>query len=223
MIHPYNNFNKKMKIIIHKYTILVDNSKYITAMNKRTIIGLGLATVVLALLYFEYHNFLFACINIAVVYDTVYLFLQTGNKKIVSAFLVFMGCFNFYLFWMYDLEPLPVLLVITIAQVSDVYQYKIGTFITNKTTIGWISKNKSYEGYVGGLFLTFVTFIWFSSFWKIIMVYLLGIFGGLISSYIKRKVEIKDYSNLLGPHGGFVDRIDSIILPILLFRIIELF
>lgn len=190
-------------------------------MHKRTIIGLGLATVVLLLLYLEYTKFLFICINLAVAYDTIFLFMQLENKKIVAVFFTFMVCFNYYLFCIYNYFQLPVILVITITQLSDVYQYKIGTFTTNKTTIGWISKNKSYEGYIGGLFLTMLTFIWVSSFRKIIIVYILGIVGGLCSSYIKRKLEIKDYSNLLGPHGGFVDRIDSIIIPLLLLTIIE--
>ena len=33
----------------------------------------------------------------------------------------------------------------------------------------------------------------------------------LFSSMIKRKIDIKDFSNFLGSHGGFLDRLDSII------------
>ena len=35
--------------------------------------------------------------------------------------------------------------------------------------------------------------------------------GYLFSSMIKRKIDIKDFSNFLGSHGGFLDRLDSII------------
>ena len=41
-------------------------------------------------------------------------------------------------------------------------------------------------------------------------VVLLGFFGGLVMSAIKRDAGVKDYGNLIGGHGGMMDRIDSI-------------
>ena len=40
----------------------------------------------------------------------------------------------------------------------------------------------------------------------------IGMFGDLFASAIKRNVGIKDYSNLLPGHGGVMDRFDSVIL-----------
>ena len=36
--------------------------------------------------------------------------------------------------------------------------------------------------------------------------------GDLISSYVKRACKIKDFGNFLKGHGGFMDRIDGLII-----------
>ena len=40
---------------------------------------------------------------------------------------------------------------------------------------------------------------------------IMGQFGDLVASSVKRYVGIKDYSNLIPRHGGILDRFDSIL------------
>ncbi len=39
--------------------------------------------------------------------------------------------------------------------------------------------------------------------------------GDLFFSYIKRLLQIKDYSTILLSHGGILDRIDSLVFAVL--------
>ena len=43
---------------------------------------------------------------------------------------------------------------------------------------------------------------------------LMAVSGDLFESFMKRCADMKDSGNLLGPHGGFFDRYDSMMLSI---------
>ena len=198
--------------------------------SSRTYIGFGIAGAILTCMYFEYIMLLYVILNLAIVYDTWYMTYRLNVDLVIDVnFFVLMTIFNYYLLMTYQQNPLFLLKIAFITQLSDVYQFIAGSLFGNNK-IGWISKNKSYEGYIGGYILTILTFVPIQvlfdrqctsiqmCFNNCSMIYLLGVIGGLISSFVKRSINIKDYSNLLGDHGGWVDRIDSIILPILMLK-----
>ena len=190
----------------------------------RILIAISLAVYVISCLYYGYIKILYYAINLAAYYDIYFLYVKLGVKRgtAVGIFL-FMIFFNNYLMQIYNLNSYCVIKIVVITQTSDVYQFISGAYF-GKNKIGWISKNKTYEGYIIGFIFTLITFMplyyykngkscFNTSIMEIFWIYFLGIISGLCSSLFKRIQNIKDYSNLLGPHGGWIDRIDSIILP----------
>ena len=113
----------------------------------------------------------------------------------------------------------------------------IGGFIFGKIFKGpkltKISPNKTLSGSVGSLFFSILTFsiiiFYFTNNFNL-NILIIGLFtsiacqlGDLFFSFLKRKARVKDTGNLLPGHGGFLDRLDGIIigLPLgLLFIII---
>ncbi|MCR4875344.1 MAG: phosphatidate cytidylyltransferase [Clostridia bacterium] len=137
-----------------------------------------------------------------------------------------------------------ILLTIFIPVFTDTMAYFSGMLIGGKKLCPEISPKKTIAGGIGGIvgaiigaLLIFVLFDVtnvFASFkyveefaltdayWKSALIYIaLGIIAGpiceigdLIASWIKRKAGIKDYGSIFPGHGGFMDRLDSVIVSI---------
>lgn len=119
---------------------------------------------------------------------------------------------------------LTYLLLITI--MTDTYAYLIGMLIGKHKLIESISPKKTWEGTIAGtLFAVLIAGSFYYaihpniSIWVLILITMflsvLGQFGDLFFSSIKRYYEKKDFSNLIPGHGGILDRLDSIIFVIL--------
>lgn len=53
-----------------------------------------------------------------------------------------------------------------------------------------------------------------------IILSIVGQFGDLVFSAIKRHFKVKDFSNIMPGHGGILDRLDSIIFVLITFIIL---
>ena len=106
--------------------------------------------------------------------------------------------------------------------VSDSFAYLAGKAFGKHKMAPRISPKKTWEGFAGGilgaivvwLILFFTGMFPFDALFAIgcgAAVSILGVFGDLLESRIKRGVGVKDSGNLIPGHGGMLDRCDSLI------------
>lgn len=133
----------------------------------------------------------------------------------------------FYLYRNMGLSILVFLFLITI--ITDSFAYFVGRLIGKNKLLESISPNKTWEGTIGGSLVgTFVCTVFYLTVINrqapifeitiiILFLSLVGQFGDLFFSAIKRKFNVKDFSNIMPGHGGVLDRLDSIIFVMLAF------
>ena len=108
--------------------------------------------------------------------------------------------------------------------VNDTGAYLSGITLGKHKMFPRISPKKSWEGAIGGALATIVSalvvshFYTFMDLWQWIgmalVVVVTGTFGDLTESMIKRHLDIKDSGHILPGHGGFLDRLDSMLFAI---------
>ena len=107
--------------------------------------------------------------------------------------------------------------------INDTMQYIVGS-LTGKTPFSQISPNKTLEGTLGGSLLCVVVVGLIGYFCKrellslfiyiALVAAIVGTFGDLLESKIKRMAGVKDSGSFMPGHGGFLDRFDSLILSV---------
>jgi len=100
---------------------------------------------------------------------------------------------------------------------SDSAQLLVGRRFGRRKAFPSVSPNKSIEGYVGGLAIAFLLARYVHGWTAVptMVVLVAGCVGDLYFSFFKRRANLKDFSNMLGPHGGICDRIDSFVFAVL--------
>lgn len=151
------------------------------------------------------------------------------------------------------LNAIGLALVFAVSSFTDVFAYFVGSLFGKHKLCPDISPNKTVEGAIGGIFggafgsfVVFTLFDWLKIFhpqcgltfsglglstWVVIVFYCaIGLFGSvftqvgdLLASQVKRYCGIKDFSHVLGAHGGIMDRFDGIMLNAVFVSIMFMF
>jgi len=121
---------------------------------------------------------------------------------------------------------LLIVFLVLVVQISDVLQYVWGKLCGRRKIAPSLSPSKTWEGFVGGtLSATLIgASLWWITPFNIVqaaylsfVIVLMGFFGGLVLSAVKRDRGVKDWGNLIAGHGGFIDRLDSVIFSAPIF------
>jgi len=165
------------------------------------------------------------------------IFLKKAQDSTVNASITLLGIL--YIGWMFsylilirELTPHGAYLFFLVIAVwaCDTTAYFVGTYLGRVKLSPFISPKKTVEGAVSGLIVSVIAAAVFSRLINMSMMHgvilgsIIGIVGqisDLVESLIKRDAGVKDSSNIIPGHGGFLDRMDSFILtaPIMYYYI----
>ncbi len=127
----------------------------------------------------------------------------------------------------YSFSPWLVLFPLLLTWTNDTAAWAIGKLFGRHKLMPHLSPKKTWEGFVAGLvFSAVLAALFLKQFrplagqpWFYLAAIGIGLgalsqIGDLFESIFKRAVSIKDTSQALGEHGGFLDRIDSLLFTI---------
>ena len=204
------------------------------------------ATILLPiLLYATVYSGIYLTILLIVFYFlSVYeIILNTKNILFIifSSILLIFSFYSFYFLRGNTQYSLIILLwILTSTFLSDIGGYIFGKIFKGQK-LTKISPNKTYSGAIGSVVLSsmslpllnllqvyffnnlLIVFLEFKFLVFTIFISFVCQAGDLLVSFLKRKISIKNISNILPGHGGILDRIDGLIFVLIFCALLRLF
>jgi len=151
------------------------------------------------------------------------------SGKNIAVFLLFLGLLGFDFISLLTLarRPMLILMILVIVCAADICAWFFGGQIGGDKMWERISEHKTWAGQICGIIGGTAAAIAYGHWvlgtfvsqlvWIGIGISLLSQYGDLTASFVKRKLGIKDYSHILGGHGGILDRFDGwiYVLPVI--------
>ena len=174
-------------------------------------------------------SLLFAVLGVVSIYEMWKL--RKGKTKVIALLYVLIPFFIIQLLGMTDhdypdstYDPSLILLIYVLTWTFDTFAYVFGVRFGKTKIMPSVSPKKSWEGFAGGFFFTFIAYLitthYFlpleSSIALVISLFLpfTATLGDFIESYYKRQAGVKDSGNFIPGHGGMLDRMDAFMITI---------
>ena len=145
------------------------------------------------------------------------LFLNKYKKEL---FVLSLYIFCIILFYIMNSDRNLFYLIFFVSFFNDTVAYVSGRYLGGPRIVPKVSPNKTWSGTSISFLLT--TLLLYSLNFNILISMVLSIsifFGDIFFSFIKRFLNLKDFSPLLGSHGGILDRLDSMFFVTIIFQI----
>jgi phosphatidate cytidylyltransferase len=209
--------NKEMKKRIFTSVLLIS---LLIAMNFYSYIMITALVVISIILWIEFYALISKILKKNKLKDKV---LRHLYKTISLLYLLLLICFIIVIETSYPNLKLYLIYSVLTAILSDIGGLVFGkTFKGKKLTK--ISPNKTISGSIGSFLFSLLLVPFFyqelitlsilSLIVITLMISLVSQLGDLFISYLKRAAKVKDTSDLLPGHGGFLDRLDGVIFSI---------
>lgn len=179
------------------------NSNFLNILYKKILFFI-FCFLILLIIYFYNINFLYLLFFFLVF---ITLFIK-NNIEIVFGASLFIILILF--FEILQLDRNLFYTIFFISFLNDTFAFFIGSYFKGPLILPSISPKKTWSGTLSSFFIIFILLL--SLNYEIFFSLLLSsslFLGDIFFSFIKRKKNIKDFSNILGSHGGILDRIDS--------------
>ena len=209
-------------------------------LTKRILTSLVLLPILIFCTY--YSKFYFIIFLIVIYLLSFYEIIKNTKDLIFNLFsniILILALFSFYyLRGETNNSLMTIYWILSVTFLSDIGGLTFGKFFKGKK-LTKISPNKTYSGSIGSILFS-VTSLPLLSVFQIFFfnVSLLNFYqlkylilsicisivcqaGDLYVSFWKRKIKIKNFSNILPGHGGVIDRIDGLIFVLIFSYIIK--
>jgi phosphatidate cytidylyltransferase len=188
---------------------------------KRLSVSLLAFPLIYVLLYQKtLSNLLILIVFLFCIFEWVKIFKKKNAIFFLGLIVLFVFLLSLLRIYNFEEFNLTFLWLIVLTWLSDIGGYIFGKLFGGPK-LTQISPNKTWAGAIGSIILSQFAFLIFflNSNYKFnitiifmqLFLSIIGQFGDILMSYIKRKNNKKDTSNFIPGHGGFLDRVDGLI------------
>ena len=188
---------------------------------KRLSVSLLAFPLIYVLLYQKtLSNLLILIVFLFCIFEWVKIFKKKNAIFFLGLIVLFAFLLSLLRIYNYEEFNLTFLWLIVLTWLSDIGGYIFGKLFGGPK-LTQISPNKTWTGAIGSIILSQFAFLIFflNSDYKFnitiifmqLFLSIIGQFGDILMSYVKRKNNKKDTSNFIPGHGGFLDRVDGLI------------
>ena len=159
-----------------------------------------------------------------IIFLLLFVILSFFIDKITNPSFSFLLCLFFLsLFKLYFIDIQFVYLIIFTSFLNDTIAYICGKGLKGPLILPSVSPNKTWSG-TSISFLSSSIFLFYLDYNFVLCLFLSAslFLGDIYFSFIKRKNNLKDFSNLIPGHGGILDRLDSMTFFSLILLVINI-